>query len=113
MKHHDVRMTPDKTLAVVTCENALSFIDLTVIPPVPFDVAQADHRRLWRETADSVALTNDNAVTIASLVTSGNPTTVKWKIDVWDIQDVPAVDHPAGHAHRPDAGGHRARRPGP
>ena len=80
---HDVAITPDGTRAVVTGHDVAALVDLT--QPTgsnnPKIVVQASVKRFWRDTVDSVEVTNYRAVTIGSKPSAP----WQWHIEVHDI----------------------------
>ncbi len=94
---HDVKITPDGTLAVVTSDHAVGLIDMitggfpTANPADSYAVF-SDHFRTYREQVDSVEVTNDRAVVIGNRMnlTQG---TENWVVQVFELDpnSVPAL----------------------
>jgi len=89
---HDVAITPDGTRAVVTCEGSAALVDLTQPkgPDNPKIIRQASVKRFWRDTVDSVEVTNNRAVTIGSKPSAP----WQWHIEVHDITSQGAFGTP-------------------
>lgn len=80
---HDVRLTPDETMAVVCADGVVALIDLTAGPSAVWgEWRDLDAERVYENLADSLVVTNTQAVTLAS--ERGNPSG-QWQADVFDI----------------------------
>lgn len=78
---HDVLLSPDETFAVVSAGGVVALIDLTVSPAViRGEYVDTAAVRQYDLLADSLVLTNSQAVTLAS---TGGQTA--WKADVFDV----------------------------
>jgi hypothetical protein len=78
---HDVMLSPDETFAVVSAGGVVALVDLTVSPAViRGEYVDSTAVRQYDLLADSLVLTNSQAVTLAS---TGGQTA--WKADVFDV----------------------------
>ncbi|MDH4143374.1 MAG: hypothetical protein OEV61_12260, partial [Chloroflexota bacterium] len=84
---HDLRLTPDETMAVVSADGVIALIDLTVSPAViRGELSDPNAERNYDNLADSLILTNTQAVVLSS--DRGNPSG-QWQADVFDISSGP------------------------
>lgn len=90
---HDVAITPNDRLAVVTAGDAVALIDLTLTPPqlIGEHITTNGVSRSYLYQADSLEVTNTQAVAIGALgASSGNPGN-SWQADVYDISSAGLV----------------------
>jgi hypothetical protein len=84
---HDVAITPNDRLAVVTASDEVALIDISLTPPqlIGEHVTTIGFNRSYLYQADSLEVTNSQAVAIGALgASSGTPGT-GWQADVYDI----------------------------
>jgi hypothetical protein len=80
---HDVRLTPDETMAIVSADGVVAMIDLTESPAlIRGELRDLDAERSYEALADSLVVTNTHFVALSA--ERGNPSGA-WQADVFDV----------------------------